>query len=238
MRCVRAAIWAAAVILMATAVAPAEAQGARPVPQRPAAPAPAVAYYRIQAGDTLWALARRHRTTPERLAAMNGIALSSTLQIGQRLKVPVIPAAQASPVKAGATGRPAREGVLPSRGQKWALALTGLATRYVGVRYRWGGSSPAGFDCSGFLYYLYARNGVALPRTTFAMFHSGVPVPREALQPGDIVFFQTLRPGPSHAGIYLGDERFVHSSSGYGRVTITPMRHRYYGPRYLGARRF
>lgn len=229
-RGIRAATWAVAMIVIATAVTPAAAsQGVRRAPQGAAVQPVAVAVYRVRSGDTLWGLARRHRTTAERLATMNGIALEATLQIGQRLRVPTVPAAAAS------SARPA---VLPSRGQRWATALTALATRHVGVRYRWGGTSPSGFDCSGFLYYVFGRNGVALPRTTFSMFRAGVPVPLDQIQTGDVVFFQTLRPGPSHAGIYLGDGRFVHSSSGSGRVTITPMEHRYYGPRYLGARRF
>ncbi len=253
MRYVRAAISAVAMIVIVTAAAPATAaqgeartapaaaaQGARRAQPGATVRPSAVMVYRIRAGDTLWSLARRHRTTPERLAAMNGIVLEATLQIGQRLKVPAVPAAavRGAEAQAGTAARPARLAALPSRGQRWASALIELATRHVGVRYRWGGISPSGFDCSGFLYYVFGRNGVALPRTTFSMFKAGVPVPRDQIQTGDIVFFQTLRPGPSHAGVYLGDGRFVHSSSGSGRVTITPMVHRYYGPRYLGARRF
>jgi cell wall-associated NlpC family hydrolase len=70
------------------------------------------------------------------------------------------------------------------------------------------------------------------------MYDAGVPVPRDELQPGDIVFFQTLRPGPSHAGIYLGDGRFIHAASGARRVLVTPLDDDYYAPRFLGARRF
>lgn len=179
------------------------------------------ASYHVRAGDTLWSLARRHGTTPERLAGMNGISTEATLRIGRRLKVP-------GPI----------DTTLPSRGAKWASTVVTLSSRLLGVRYRWGGTSPSGFDCSGFMYYVFQRTGVAVPRTTYDMFESGTPVPRDQLQAGDFVFFQTLRPGPSHAGIYLGDGRFIHSSSGFGRVTITPMDHRYYAPRYLGARRF
>lgn len=238
MLAIRAAVWAVAVVLIVAAFAPAATAHAPAT--APAAQPSAVAVHRVREGDTLWALARRHRTTPERLAAMNAIALGSTLQIGQRLKVPVVRGAGAreAEAQAGTQAHRARIAVLPSRGQQWATALTALATRHLGVRYRWGGTSPSGFDCSGFLYYVFGRNGVALPRTTFAMFKAGVPVPRDQVQTGDVVFFQTLRPGPSHAGIYLGDGRFIHSSSGSGHVTITPMGHRYYGPRYLGARRF
>ena len=80
--------------------------------------------------------------------------------------------------------------------------------------------------------------GIDLPRTTFAMFAAGTPVPADRLQAGDVVFFQTVSPGPSHAGVYLGDGRFIHASSGQGRVTITAMADPYYAARYLGARRF
>ncbi|MBI3997801.1 MAG: LysM peptidoglycan-binding domain-containing protein [Armatimonadetes bacterium] len=206
----------------------------------------ATTIYRIREGDTLWALARRFGTTPVRLAAMNRIRLDATLQIGQRLTVPSPAGAKAL----AASGTPAtkqeavtpamraRLAALPSRGPKWASTIVALSTRYLGVRYRWGGTTPKGFDCSGFLNFVFERTGVELPRTTYVMFESGTPVPRDQLQVGDIVFFQTLQPGPSHAGVYLGDGRFIHSSSGFGRVTITPMDHRYYAPRYLGARRF
>jgi cell wall-associated NlpC family hydrolase len=204
--------------------------------------------HRVRAGDTLWSLSRRYGTTPERLAAMNRITLTTTLALGRRLQVPgapataVMPAAKRTPDPAAAAA--ARErlrqrlAALPSRGEKWTSELLAISQRHLGVRYRWGGTSPKGFDCSGLIYYAFARQGVALPRTTYDMYDAGVPVPRDELQAGDIVFFQTRRPGPSHAGIYLGDGRFIHASSGARRVLITPMDHGYYAPRYLGARRF
>jgi cell wall-associated NlpC family hydrolase len=113
-----------------------------------------------------------------------------------------------------------------------------LAKRYLGVRYRWGGTTPRAFDCSGFMQYVFARMGVALPRTTFDMYATGASVPTAEVRAGDLVFFQTVSAGPSHAGIYLGDGRFIHASSGYGGVVITPMSQPYYQARYLGARRF
>jgi cell wall-associated NlpC family hydrolase len=212
--------------------------------QRGAAPglaaprrAPGLATYRVRAGDTLYAIARRHGTKPEHLAVLNGIALNDTLRIGQSLKVPGAPAASVSSAADRVAPRP-RLAAQPSRGERWAATVVALSTRYVGVRYRWGGTTPAGFDCSGFMNYVFERTGVTLPRTTYAMFDTGMPVAREQLQTGDIVFFETVAPGPSHAGIYLGDGRFIHSSSGAGAVTISPLNHRYYAPRYLGARRF
>jgi peptidoglycan endopeptidase LytE len=238
------------VLRVPAGAAAAQASAARSAPARPAA-SPAVAptrTHRIQAGDTLWNLARRHGSTPARLAALNGISENATLRIGQTLKLPgsavaaspARPPAAADPVNAPARREAlrARLAALPSRGEAWMDDLLEMSRRYLGVRYRWGGTTPAGFDCSGLLYYVFGRKGVTLPRTTYDMYDAGVPVPREDLQAGDVLFFQTLRPGPSHAGIYLGDGRFIHASSGAGRVLITDFDHGYYAPRYLGARRF
>jgi cell wall-associated NlpC family hydrolase len=205
--------------------------------------------HRIRPGDTLWSLARRYGTKPERIAAMNGITLTTTLALNRELKVPGAPAATAAAPRGARSPDPAavaaaREAnrrrlvALPSRGETWTTELLALSRRQIGVRYRWGGTSPAGFDCSGLIYYTFARQGVALPRTTYDMYDAGVPVPRDELQAGDIVFFQTLRPGPSHAGIYLGDGRFIHASRGGRGVRITPMDDDYYATRFLGARRF
>lgn len=199
--------------------------------------------HRVRQGDTLWSMSRRYGATPEHLAAMNGISTDAILPLGKTLKVPANRAGGAStggPVTAEAVSGAARGrlAALPSRGEQWTSSLLTLSKRYLGTRYRWGGTTPAGFDCSGFIYYVYGRMGVALPRTTFQMFEAGVSVPRDALSPGDILFFHTIRPGASHAGIYLGDDRFAHASSSARRVLITSMDDDYYAARYLGARRF
>jgi cell wall-associated NlpC family hydrolase len=216
-------------------------------PARPAPARPATVVYRVRQGDTLWSIARRHGTTPQRLAALNQINVDGVLSIGKALKVPApASAARRAPASMPVAAPPAqvveaqraRLAALPSRGEQWMDELLALSRRYLGVRYRWGGTTPSGFDCSGFMYYVFGRLGVTLPRTTFSMFDGGAPVPREDLQSGDLVFFETVSPGPSHAGIYLGDGRFIHASSGAGRVLITSMDDAYYAPRYLGARRF
>jgi len=208
----------------------------RPVQAAPR-PSPATMTHRVQAGDTLWALSRRYGTKPDRLAALNGMSVDAILRIDQALKVPGQRSAPSLAVEPRATA-PLTRRAGPSRGARWASAIVSLATRNVGVRYRWGGMTPEGFDCSGFMNYVFGSSGVDLPRTTYAMFETGAPVAREHLRVGDIVFFETVQPGPSHAGLYLGDGRFIHASSGAGGVTITRLDHRYYAVRYLGARRF
>ena len=113
------------------------------------------------------------------------------------------------------------------------------AISYVGTPYRAGGSSPdVGFDCSGLVQYVYGRGaGIALPRTTQEMSTVGTPVDPDDLQPGDLVFFNTLRRPYSHVGIYIGDHRFVHAPTARGSVTIADMRRRYWQSRFNGARR-
>ncbi len=118
-----------------------------------------------------------------------------------------------------------------------AQILINLARQYIGVPYVWAGRSPNGFDCSGFISYLFDQMGYGLPRMADGQFEVGLPVARNALQPGDLVFFSTYEPGPSHVGIYLGNEQFIHASSGAGQVVITSMYNPYHRDRYIGARR-
>lgn len=115
--------------------------------------------------------------------------------------------------------------------------LLNMARQYLGVPYVWAGRSPGGFDCSGFIYFVFDQLGYGLPRMADGQYEVGIPVPRQALRPGDLVFFETYEPGPSHVGIYLGNEQFIHASSGAGYVTVTPMSNPYHRDRYLGARR-
>lgn len=127
---------------------------------------------------------------------------------------------------------------LPSRGlsgDRKALTIVSFARQFLGVPYTWGGNSPSGFDCSGFVHYVFSSRGIELPRAADGQFTAGTGVSK--LAPGDLVFFSTYEPGPSHVGIYIGGDQFIHSSSGAGYVTITPLSEPFYRDRYLGARR-
>ena len=113
------------------------------------------------------------------------------------------------------------------------------ALSLVGVRYRPGGSTPeTGFDCSGYVCYLFREvMSMSLPRTSDAMVRHGENIPRSALKPGDLVFFNTMRRPYTHVGIYLGEDRFVHAPSSGGQVRTESLNERYWVKRWDGARR-
>lgn len=115
---------------------------------------------------------------------------------------------------------------------------TDYAKKYLGVPYKWGASSGKAFDCSGFTVYIMKKFNVNLPRTASSQFNSGTKVAKDDLQQGDLVFFTTYKKGPSHVGMYIGDNKFIHASSSVARVTITDLDLKYYRQRYLGARRY
>jgi cell wall-associated NlpC family hydrolase len=117
-----------------------------------------------------------------------------------------------------------------------ARRLMSVALRYTGTPYVFGGTAPGGFDCSGYVRYVYAQMGVYLPRCADEQFLVGRSVSYSALQPGDLVFFETYASGASHVGIYLGNDKFVAASSSRG-VHVDSLRSSYYSSRYLGARR-
>lgn len=119
-----------------------------------------------------------------------------------------------------------------------AETLIANASQYKGVRYRWGGTSRSGFDCSGFTGKAFASIGVKLPRTSIEQSKVGVKVSRSELDKGDLVFFKTGRSYRiNHVGIYIGNGKFIHSSSGSGRVTVSSLSDSYYNKRFAGARR-
>jgi cell wall-associated NlpC family hydrolase len=123
---------------------------------------------------------------------------------------------------------------IASRGLAMVSKLTRNAMKFLGVPYVFGGTSAYGFDCSGYVQHVFAMVGVHLPRTAdaqFAVAHRITGGPKR----GDLVFFQTYAPGPSHVGISLGGDRFVHAS-GHG-VVVSSLHDSYWHARYLGAKR-
>lgn len=113
------------------------------------------------------------------------------------------------------------------------------ALNMIGVRYRWGGDSPdSGLDCSGFVRYVFQDTlGLALPRRAEEMSRVGEKVRVSDLKPGDLVFFNTMRRTFSHVGIYIGDNKFVHSPSTGSTIRVDDLDDRYWEKRFTGARR-
>lgn len=115
--------------------------------------------------------------------------------------------------------------------------LLPIAKKYIGVPYKYGGTTAGGFDCSGYINTVYKEMGITLPRTTKKLATAGSFVERGSLRVGDIVIFNTTGSGPSHAGIYIGNDEFVHSSSSKG-VMVSSLNDPYYWKgKYIGARR-
>jgi len=112
------------------------------------------------------------------------------------------------------------------------MALDLRGTPYVN-----GGSDPAGFDCSGFVQWVFAQHGTRLPREVKDQFHAGELIDRDEVKPGDLVFFQTVSRGASHVGIALGNGQFVHAPSTNGVVRIEKFTSGYWEQRWFGARR-
>jgi cell wall-associated NlpC family hydrolase len=109
----------------------------------------------------------------------------------------------------------------------------GVALSFQGTPYVWGGESPSGFDCSGLVAYAYAQVGVSLPHSSYAQYSMGVSVPRDQLQPGDLVFFDGL----GHVGLYIGGGMFVHAPHTGTVVQVASLDSGWYAATYVGARR-
>lgn len=155
------------------------------------------------------------------LLAASLSACASTGATPRPFPVPGRPAAPASPVE-------------PGPADVYALTSTALGLR--GVPYRNGGADTSGFDCSGFVWYVFGQHGLALPRTVPEQFRAAPPA-TEPLQVGDLVFFSTVAPGPSHVGIVIGGDQFVHAPSSMGVVRVERLSAPYWASRYVGARR-
>jgi len=117
----------------------------------------------------------------------------------------------------------------------YALAGTALSLR--GAPYRNQGTDPSGFDCSGFVQYVYQQYGLPLPREVKEQFRKGKKIDPGRLEPGDLVFFTTVAPGASHVGIAIGGDQFVHAPSERGVVRVEQLSATYWRTRFVGAKR-
>ena len=141
------------------------------------------------------------------------------------------------PAEAGAPRPGERPEVVGTTGAPSGYEVSGTALELRGAPYRNGGSDPDGFDCSGLVWYVFGRHGLALPRTVEDQWRLGAKVEPSELQPGDLVFFSTTSPGASHVGIVIGGDSFIHAPSASGVVRVERLGASYWWSRYVGARR-
>jgi peptidoglycan DL-endopeptidase LytE len=184
--------------------------------------------YIVRSGDNLSIIAARHKLSLSHLKSINNLK-SDVIYPGQVLK---LLGAASSPVDTNVANASATVTATDSTTSK-VNALITEAKKYIGVPYVWAGSTPSGFDCSGYLNYVYAKSGITIPRTVETIWNATKPV--SSLRAGDLVFFETYKTGPSHAGIYIGNNKFIHAGTSRG-VEISDMDNTYWKPRYLGAK--
>jgi LysM repeat protein len=172
--------------------------------------------YTVKSGDTLSKIALTYNLTVTELKSLNGLG-TDTIYVGQVLKInesSITPESNESTFKAD--------------------AVITEAKKYMGVPYVWGGSTPAGFDCSGFINYVFNQEGYSVPRTVATLWAAGTTDASPQL--GDIVFFGQPGATPTHAGIYIGNDQFIHAGTSTG-VTISYLSNTYWKSIYAGAKK-
>lgn len=209
--------------------------------------------YVVEKGDSLYRIARAFDTTPKTLMAVNGLS-STKLKIGQEIRIPVVqntesvaaepvPKEQPLPVESESVSADLSPTTasLPTEDEASAprrIQVVKAGFEMLGVRYKYGGSSKkSGFDCSGLVKELFSRVDIELPRSSREQFRQGEKVDRDELEAGDLVFFSSGGKQPSHVGIYIGDNKFLHAARKARQVIISDLNKIWYNMRYIGARR-
>ncbi|MBP3040861.1 LysM peptidoglycan-binding domain-containing protein [Bacillaceae bacterium Marseille-Q3522] len=201
----------------------------------PAEDAKGETVYVIKSGDTLSEIAYAHQMTVAQLKSLNQIT-SDLIFPGQKLKLQVGAPDSGQGTSGGqAPVNPVQPPAAPS-GNEQTAQLIDIAKQLIGIPYAWGGTSVSGFDCSGFIFYVFKNSGRSLNRLSAAGYYSRSYYVNDP-KPGDLVFFEnTYKAGISHLGIYLGNNEFIHADS--SGVRITSLDNPYYNPRFDGFKRF
>ena len=181
-------------------------------------------YYKVKEGDTISSIASEHHITIEKIKKTNKLSDNQALVVGSKLKIPD-QTIKLSEILAQF---------------KNAGPILKEAKKYLGREYVWGANGPKSFDCSGFTCYVCKKNGICLPRTSAEQGEVGTKISRSGLKRGDLIFFDTSKERKgviNHVGIYIGDNKFIHASSGAKRVVISSLNQDFYKQRFLWGRR-
>jgi peptidoglycan endopeptidase LytE len=201
--------------------------------------------YVVREDDTLFDIARKYGMSADELTVRNDLD-SDRLIPGQELALRE-PAEESEAVVLAAASVPTEEeleeaalpqaAVQDNASESPQRRIIRVATKMLFIPYMWGGTTLTGIDCSGFVRKVFGLLNLQLPRSAREQFQVGQQVEKDSLSIGDLVFFQTYAKYPSHVGIYMGDNRFIHASSGSRQVKISSLDHPYYVKRFIGAKR-
>lgn len=231
--------------------------GAKAVWKAPEPSEPSITHI-VQPGESIHSIAEIYNVNPAKIIRVNGLNDADVVQIGQKLEIPgatapapvsvarassastrsEAPAPQPAPKPAPAPQPAPAPAPPPAPASNGGWKIVEVASKYLGSRYVWGGTSPSGFDCSGLVWYVYKTAGSYVPRDLWGQLQAGPRIRQDSLLPGDIVFFEnTYTAGLSHDGIYIGGGRFIHAASEREGVTVSSLSESYWSARYYGASR-
>jgi cell wall-associated NlpC family hydrolase len=208
--------------------------------------------YTVRAGDNLGKIARNFGTTQKAIQAANNLK-NSKIKAGQTLSIPASKSAKIKKEKqpvhevlntqnrvtymSAATTAPTTEQAADSESLPARVRLVQAGFEMLGVRYRLGGSGTSGIDCSGLVKNLFSKFNIDLPRSSKEQYKQGEKVSKDDLQVGDLVFFSSGGTQPTHVGIYIGNNQFIHAARKAKQVVVSDFSKLWYTMRYLGARR-